>query len=647
MRVMYKKVTSTVDTVKINKADQLIPKIKILIADDDPNIVNNLQEIIPLHLPDNIKQNIEYLTAYNGNEVLDILEKEKGINLLLLDIDMPVLNGYEVFAALRNDEPFRHYRSLPIFFITGQFTDARNKLQNDLLLSDSIFPKPYDPNSMSFDIRRELNHQIEKYRENFYNQMSMQITRDIMRARNENLLFFSSSHTQSHAERVLLASRIIGRSRALNLSDWEKIFLELMCSDHDRGKFGISRRILNKEDYLSNEEYTIMKMHPVISSFIAHADHIQSFLASAFGDLYHHEKYFGEGYPSGRALIQDNNYELNINGEIFTIRLNLLLSIIGLADALDAMISERANKENQIGLEAALGEFINNMFTQFHPLAVEAFMDSFYTINKDFTRDILDTEHITNLGRFYFNAVQKLNNSLLAETINNYILQDVPAQDKNYNQKIVEIRSFIADQIINPYYFAKTNALESNILPDQDLKNIFKTKMQEFMQASELPPLAIHYVYLEQGWAYRLINFDDVELVKKSVFELVAKIPNLATKDQKISAINDALLTLWFLATIYHAQSKDYASVIDRTYIFEEYENICLLIDKLRKNLTEIKSANPQKIHQAMQFFREKLNSLFLELKNLGENLQNSDNPVLKNQLEAIVQETTAFFNNG
>lgn len=160
------------------------------------------------------------------------------------------------------------------------------------------------------------------------------------------------SYTSGHSRRVTKYSLEIGRYLGLSSKEMEMIrFCGLL---HDIGKIGISDNLLNKPSRLSKREYETIKKHPVIGKKIVEK---VKFLKEGLALIYHHhERYDGKGYPDGLK-----------GGEI-----PLLARILSVADAFDAMVSERPYRR-ALTVQEAIKELINGSGTQFDPLITRIF----------------------------------------------------------------------------------------------------------------------------------------------------------------------------------------------------------------------------------------------------------------------------------
>lgn len=162
------------------------------------------------------------------------------------------------------------------------------------------------------------------------------------------------SYTEGHSFRVSKYSLLIAQKLGLSIEECEEI--EVAGILHDIGKIGISDAILTKPGKLTDEEYNIITKHPMIGSKIL--GKIVSSESILNGVRYHHKNYNLKGYPKDIELDE----------------LPLEASIIGVADAFDAMTSNRSYR-NSLGFENAINEIIKYKGTQFEPKIVDIIVD--------------------------------------------------------------------------------------------------------------------------------------------------------------------------------------------------------------------------------------------------------------------------------
>ncbi len=171
-----------------------------------------------------------------------------------------------------------------------------------------------------------------------------------------------NSYTHGHTERVMKYSMTLLKYIPKDLTkDYDTFENSLRISAllHDIGKIGIPESILNKTEKLLPEEIKLIEKHPSLGAEIL--EPIKEFKNISLGVKYHHERYDGKGYPCG------------LTGE----KIPLIATIISVADAYDAMTSDRPYRK---GLEKAeaIKEIISNKNKQFSPIVVDAFLEAVY-----------------------------------------------------------------------------------------------------------------------------------------------------------------------------------------------------------------------------------------------------------------------------
>ena len=166
-------------------------------------------------------------------------------------------------------------------------------------------------------------------------------------------------YTIGHTERVVTVCLIIAENlkRKEKESDWAAFIenLRIAALLHDIGKIGIPEKLLNKKQPLTSKEREIIKTHPLIGANII--SNIEALRQALLGVKHHHERYDGQGYPSG------------IKGK----QIPLIAAIVCLADAFDAMTVDRPYRKG-FSLEAAIEEIKINRGKQFSPMVVDAFL---------------------------------------------------------------------------------------------------------------------------------------------------------------------------------------------------------------------------------------------------------------------------------
>ena len=293
--------TNKVHFFEKEKLTHNITTSTILVVDDEPRNVKLLEGLLsPL--------NYEVIKAYNGEEALSLVNKTS-VDLVLLDIMMPKMDGYEVCRRLKSSE---QTRLIPVIMVTA-LHDMDAKVKGIEAGADDFLPKPVN----KIELRARTQSLVNSKKLN-----------DKMTSV-ENVLFSlanaveaKDSYTQGHTQRVADMAVLIGKK--MSLPEDEINALRVGGVLHDIGKIGIPREILNKPGPLSEDEWTIMKQHPTIGHKICLP--LKRTLGHALDMIqHHHEKLDGSGYPDG---LTDN--------EIPTVA-----RIMAVVDIYDALITDR------------------------------------------------------------------------------------------------------------------------------------------------------------------------------------------------------------------------------------------------------------------------------------------------------------------
>jgi putative two-component system response regulator len=326
--------------------------------------------------------NVEITYVINGQEVLDVLEKQK-FDVLLLDISMPVLDGISTLKAIREKPEFNNF---PIIMVTANVEKEYDAIS---LKANDFISKPYDIDILT---ARTLNYaKMNKYYTMVENQKDIleeevtQRTKELQETlklakRTEYEISirlglaseFRDLETGGHIKRMSHYSKLLAELYGLSKDECELILYAAPL--HDIGKVGIPDKILLKPGRFEGNEFEIMKQHAVLGAkMLEGADDFPVLKAGHIIALQHHERWDGNGYPS------------KIKGE----DIHLYARIIAVADVFDALSSKRCYKK-PMSLDTVLKIMKEDAGTHFDPTLVTLLLDNleqFLEIQEEYKDD--------------------------------------------------------------------------------------------------------------------------------------------------------------------------------------------------------------------------------------------------------------------
>lgn len=335
-------------------------KQQILIVDDSEINREILKEIL--------KEDYRILEAANGEECLEQLERYgTGISLVLLDIVMPEMDGFEVLAAMNQN----HWiEDIPVIMISSEDSDSYIRRAYEMGVSDYI-SRPFDAKIVYQRVlnmiklyakQRRLIHLVTRqiYEKERNNRMMIGILSQIVEFRNGE----SGLHV-IHINLItqLLLEQLVKKTGKYQLSWEDRLLIATASALHDIGKIGIDEKILNKPGKLTKEEFEIMKTHTLIGAQML--DNLDMYRNEKLLKLaheicrWHHERYDGKGYPDG--LVGE---EIPISAQV-----------VSLADVYDALVSERVYKK-AFSHEKALEMIQNGECGTFNPLLLRCMTEA-------------------------------------------------------------------------------------------------------------------------------------------------------------------------------------------------------------------------------------------------------------------------------
>nr|AGS53253.1 hypothetical protein [uncultured bacterium contig00001] len=331
----------------------------------------------------NLQDHYDVLTVNSGERALQLLEKVQP-DLILLDVLMPDMDGYETIKQIKANENAA-ISQIPVIFLTGQ-EDADSEFDGlslgavDYIAKSTAIPLMLKRIEVHLLLEyqkhrlEEQNHKLNDFNENLRKMVeektaSIQQLQDVFITTFSELVESRDESTGGHIVRtqIFLKTLVEGMMKKNiypGLIEEKDVKLLVKSSQlHDIGKISIPDAILNKKGRLTDEEFEIMKQHATIGK-----DHIAKIMdkvdekrfieqASIFA-YSHHERWDGKGYPLGLA-----GEDIPIQGRLMAI-----------ADVYDALISERPYKP-AFSHEKAAEIIIAGSGTQFDPILVGLFMD--------------------------------------------------------------------------------------------------------------------------------------------------------------------------------------------------------------------------------------------------------------------------------
>jgi putative two-component system response regulator len=314
-----------------------------------------------------LQSDYDVITVNNGINALKLLEK-KVPDLILLDIEMPEMDGYETIRRIKAN---KKYVKIPIIFLTA-LTHADYEFEGLALGAADYMTKPFNKKILKKRIEthlllaehtNNLEHLVEAKTEKI---MQLQ---DAILSTVAELVEFRDDNTGGHIDRTqnylkLLVDKMTERGLYKEaVSVWDLKLLIQSAQLHDVGKICIPDNILNKPGKLTNEEFEVMKDHAIrgkeaIMRIVTKVDESEFLHQAALIAHTHHERWDGKGYPQGLK-----KEEIPLHGRLMAI-----------ADVYDALISVRPYKK-AFTHEEAVKIISEGKGTQFDPLLTELFED--------------------------------------------------------------------------------------------------------------------------------------------------------------------------------------------------------------------------------------------------------------------------------
>ncbi len=311
---------------------------RVVVVDDDTTILKQANMILT-------EAGFQVMCLKSGRLLMEYIAKNS-IDILLLDIRMPEMDGFETIRALREWESSNSREKVPVIFLTAN-EDADSEAKGLSLGAMDFIRKPFSSEALKIRVRnlldlirlqRDLHHEVVKKTAELES-LSLHVVHALAK-----VIDVKDQYTNGHSERVAEYSREIARRYGYDEERQEEIYV--MGLLHDVGKVGVPETVINKRGRLTDAEYESIKHHPVAGAEILTM--VSEMPKLVTGARWHHERYDGKGYPDG---LQGENIPEEAR-------------IIAVADAYDAMTSNRSYRKI-LPQEHVKSELEKGMGTQF------------------------------------------------------------------------------------------------------------------------------------------------------------------------------------------------------------------------------------------------------------------------------------------
>lgn len=320
----------------------------VVVVDDDVIILKNANQVLA-------DAGFKVTCLKSGKLLLDFVGKNT-VDILLLDIKMPEIDGFETMKLLRLWERENNQKEIPVIFFTAN-DDCASETKGLSLGAMDFIRKPFVAEVLTLRVRHmldlvrlqnDLHAEVERKTKEVEG-LSLHVVHTLADA-----IDAKDAYTKGHSGRVAEYSREIAKRAGYSFERQEEIYM--MGLLHDVGKIGVPDAVINKPGKLTDEEFEIIKTHPGRGAKIL--QNIEEMPKLAIGARWHHERFDGRGYPDG------------LKGE----EIPEEARIIAVADAYDAMTSNRSYR-GLIPQDVVKGEFEKGSGTQFDPRFAAIMLD--------------------------------------------------------------------------------------------------------------------------------------------------------------------------------------------------------------------------------------------------------------------------------
>ena len=339
-----------------------------------------------------------YLEAENSNQAIRLIGENIGIDLMLLDINMPQMNGFEVLKIMKRSQCIAE---TPVIMISSEDAVDTMRKAYELGITDYI-TRPFDSVIVKKRVQNTLGlymnqkHLINVVYDQVYekeenNNIMIQIMSNILGSRN--------SESREHILHIKIATEMMLRqlvkvTDAYPLTEADIALITTASSLHDIGKIRIPEEVLNKPGRLTDEEFKIMKKHSELgAAIIKDMDFPQDHrLVHTAWEIcrWHHERWDGKGYPDG------------LKGE----EIPICAQVVSIVDVYDALTSERCYKK-AFDHDTAIQMILDGQCGQFNPILLKCLKELSIQLSKMSGKEMDDNKH--------YHEIQRLSNEILSD----------------------------------------------------------------------------------------------------------------------------------------------------------------------------------------------------------------------------------------
>lgn len=445
------------NTAQINGAQ------KILIIDDS--------EMNRMILSEMLGDEFDILEAENGEQGLKMIHQYgTSLSVVLLDIVMPVMDGFEVLDYMIRE----HWdEEIPVIMISSENSPDTMRKAYEMGVVDYI-SRPFDArvvykrvlNTIKLYAKQRrlvtlITNQVYEKEKN--NRMMISILSQILEFRNGE----SGQHVLNiNILTGLLLESLVQKTDKYHLNWSDRLLITTASALHDIGKIGVSDKILNKPGPLSEEEYEVIKRHPIIGASILknlalHQD--EPIIKVAYEICrWHHERYDGKGYPDG------------LKGE----QIPISAQIVSLADVYDALVSERIYKKAYSHKEA-VRMILDGECGVFNPLLLQCFEEIQDKIKEEL--EVPETEERQTVCSVH-EAENTVGKNTYSELEKGVIPEEKRLDFKEYETSNKKFLKSISQDIENEYI----KPMELSEISEEEIKNTkIKNKFHSLARVEE------------------------------------------------------------------------------------------------------------------------------------------------------------------